>query len=49
MGGILKGGRIDNWRTRRYKRGDYGIANPTYMQSRILEDLKAKKLADTIQ
>jgi hypothetical protein len=51
MGGRLKGGRTDDQRTRRYKRGVYGLANPTYgemmLQSRNLEDLKAKKLADT--
>jgi hypothetical protein len=48
-----QGGRTNNRRTRRSKRGGYGHANLTYdeiMQSRILENVKAKRLvANTIQ
>jgi len=49
-GGILKGGRAGDRRTRRSKRGDHGLANPAFgetMKSRILDSDEGKTLAAT--
>ena len=49
-GGVLKGGRTDDRRTRRSKRGDHGLANPAFgetMESRILDGDEERTLVAT--